>query len=215
MVKLVIFDLDGTLIDSLEDLGTAINVSLEKMGLPTHKMEKFNYYVGNGIKRLCERSVGEHIDRAEELYTLFGEYYGSHYAVYTKPYNHIEEVLNRLKADGIKIAVASNKAENFVVKIVTELFPNITFDSIKGQTDTRDKKPCPDIIFQTMEELGVSKRDTILVGDSNVDIQTSKNADIPSIGCLWGFRDYQELHQAGATKIVAEPLELIDAIESM
>lgn len=213
MFKLVIFDLDGTLINSLEDLGTAINVSLEKMGLPTHSMDKFNYFVGNGIRKLCERAVGEHQDRVDELYKLFGEYYGSHYAVYTKPYENVNQLLETLKDNNIKIAVASNKAENFVVQIVNELFPSIKFDCVKGQVDTRDKKPSPDIVFQIMQELGISKEQTVMVGDSNVDITTGKNADIHTIGCLWGFRDYQELSQAGADSIVSNPLEIIDLVK--
>ncbi len=213
MFKLVIFDLDGTLINSLEDLGTAINVSLKKMGLPTHSMDKFNYFVGNGIRKLCERAVGEHQDRVDELYKLFGEYYGSHYAVYTKPYENVNQLLETLKDNNIKIAVASNKAENFVVQIVSELFPSIKFDSVKGQVDTRDKKPSPEIVFQIMQELGISKEQTVMVGDSNVDITTGKNADIYTIGCLWGFRDYQELSQAGADSIVANPLEIIDLVK--
>lgn len=213
MYKLVIFDLDGTLINSLEDLGTAINVSLKKMSLSTHNMDKFNYFVGNGIKKLCERAVGEHQDRVEELYNLFSEYYGSHYAVYTKPYPNVEELLIHLKQNGIKIAVASNKAENFAIKIVCELFPNIQFDCIKGQIETRDKKPCPDIILEIMKELEVSKEETLMVGDSNVDIQTAKNSGLKSVGCLWGFRDYEELSEAGADHIIINPLEIIDIIK--
>lgn len=213
MYKLVIFDLDGTLINSLEDLGTAINVSLKKMSLSTHNMDKFNYFVGNGIKNLCERAVGEHQDRVEELYNLFSEYYGSHYAVYTKPYLNVEELLIHLKQNGIKIAVASNKAENFAIKIVCELFPNIQFDCIKGQIETRDKKPCPDIILEIMKELEVSKEETLMVGDSNVDIQTAKNSGLKSVGCLWGFRDYEELSEAGADHIIINPLEIIDIIK--
>lgn len=212
MYRLVIFDLDGTLVNSLEDLGTAINISLKKMGLPTHNMERFKYFVGNGIKKLCERSVGEHQDRVEELYRLFSEYYGSHYAVYTKPYPNIEEALKTLKDKNIKIAVASNKSENFAVQIVHELFPTISFDCIKGQVEHRDKKPSPDIIFETMQELEVSKEDTIMVGDTNVDIATGKNAGIKTIGCLWGFRDYNELSKAGANYIIKNPNEIISYI---
>ncbi len=182
------------------------------MGLPTHNMERFKYFVGNGIKKLCERSVGEHQDRVEELYRLFSEYYGSHYAVYTKPYLNVEEALKTLKDKNIKIAVASNKSENFAVQIVHELFPTISFDCIKGQVEHRDKKPSPDIIFETMQELEVSKEDTIMVGDTNVDIATGKNAGIKTIGCLWGFRDYNELSKAGADYIIKNPNEIISNI---
>ncbi|MGN1411854.1 MAG: HAD family hydrolase [Oscillospiraceae bacterium] len=214
MVKLVIFDLDGTLVNSLQDLGTAINVSLEKMGLPTHNMEKFNYFVGNGIKKLCERSLSdENSHRVDELYNLFSNYYGSHYAIYTKPYPHIEELLNSLKENNIKIAVASNKAENFAIQIVCELFPKIKFDCIKGQVETREKKPSPDIALEIMKDLEVSKEDTIMVGDTNVDIQTAKNSGIKSIGCLWGFRDYEELYKADADHIILNPLEVLDIIK--
>lgn len=214
MVKLVIFDLDGTLINSLQDLGTAINVSLEKMGLPTHNMDKFNYFVGNGIRKLCERAVGQdNSNRIDELFKLFNEYYGSHYAIYTRPYPYIEELLNSLQKDNIKIAVASNKAENFAIQIVCELFPKIKFDCIKGQVETREKKPSPHIVLEIMKNLGVSKEDTIMVGDTNVDIQTAKNSGIKSIGCLWGFRDYEELYQADADYIINDPLEVLNIIK--
>jgi phosphoglycolate phosphatase len=214
MYRLVIFDLDGTLVDSLRDLATAINTSLEKMGLPTHQLEEFNYYVGNGIKKLCERSLDStQQHRVEELHTLFTEYYSTHYAVYTKPYLHVLELLTILKSQGVKVAVASNKAESFVKQIVSELFPSVEFDCVKGQVDSREKKPAPDIVLDTLRELGVPKEEAILVGDSNVDILTAKNAEMQSIGCLWGFRDYAELSQAQADSIISDPLEVLEVLK--
>jgi phosphoglycolate phosphatase len=207
--KLVIFDLDGTLVNSVQDLGVAVNTSLEKMGLPTHDMDKFKYFVGNGIRKLCERALdGNNQHRVDELFTLFNEYYSTHYAVHTRVYPNVLEVLEHLQQHNIKVAVASNKAEKFTTQIVTELLPTIKFDSIKGQVETRDKKPSPDIVFATLKELEVSAEDAIIVGDSNVDIQTAKNSGLKSIGCLWGFRDYLELSQAGADYIISDPLEI-------
>jgi phosphoglycolate phosphatase len=207
--KLVIFDLDGTLVNSVQDLGVAVNTSLEKMGLPTHDMDKFKHFVGNGIRKLCERSLDSNNQhRVDELFTLFNEYYGTHYAVHTKVYPNVLELLEYLQQNGVKIAVASNKAEKFTTQIVTDLLPNVKFDSIKGQVETRDKKPSPDIVFDTLKELGVSSEDAIIVGDSNVDIQTAKNSGLKSVGCLWGFRDYLELSQAGADYIISDPLEI-------
>jgi phosphoglycolate phosphatase len=214
MYRLVIFDLDGTLVDSLRDLATAINTSLEKMGLPTHQLEEFNYYVGNGIKKLCERSLDStQQHRVEELHTLFTEYYSTHYAVYTKPYPHVLELLTTLKSQDVKVAVASNKAESFVKQIVSELFPSVEFDCVKGQVDSREKKPAPDIVLDTLRELGIPKEEAILVGDSNVDILTAKNAGVQSIGCLWGFRDYAELSQAQADSIISDPLEVLEVLK--
>jgi phosphoglycolate phosphatase len=211
--KLVIFDLDGTLVNSVQDLGVAINTSLEKMGLPTHSMDKFRYFVGNGIKKLCERSLDStQQHRVDELYSLFNEYYGTHYAVYTQVYPHIEETIKQLQSRDIKVAVASNKAENFVVQIVHELLPNIQFDSIKGQVEGRERKPSPDIVFDTLKELNISADEAVMVGDSNVDILTAKNSGLKSIGCLWGFRDYAELSQAGADSIVSTPLEILEIV---
>lgn len=213
MYKLLIFDLDGTLVNSLEDLATAINTSLEKMGLPTHELEKFNYMVGNGIKKLCQRSLKvEDAHRFNELLNLFKEYYSSHYAIHTKPYPYIDELLITLKEKNIKIAIASNKAESFVIQIVNELFPRISFDCIKGQVDTREKKPSPDIVFEIMKELKVSKKETIMIGDTDIDITTGKKANLKTIGCLWGFRDYEELYTAGADEIILNPLEILDII---
>ncbi len=213
--KLVIFDLDGTLVNSVQDLGVAVNTSLEKMGLPTHDMDKFKYFVGNGIRKLCERSLDvNNQHRVDELFTLFNEYYSTHYAVHTKVYPNVLEVLEHLQQHNIKVAVASNKAEKFTTQIVTELLPTIKFDSIKGQVETRDKKPSPDIVFATLKELEVSAEDAIIVGDSNVDIQTAKNSGLKSIGCLWGFRDYLELSQAGADYIISNPLEIENIVIS-
>lgn len=209
MYKLVIFDLDGTLVDSVQDLGVAINTSLERMGLPTHSMDRFRYFVGDGIRKLCERSVGEErMDRVDELYALFNEYYGSHYAVHTKAYPHVVELLERLQARGVKVAVASNKAEAFVVEIVHELLPTVEFDSVKGQVDSRERKPAPDIVYDLLDELGVSAEEALMVGDSNVDVLTAKNSGLKSVGCLWGFRGYDELSEAGADYIVSDALEV-------
>lgn len=213
MYKLVIFDLDGTLVNSLEDLGNACNSALERFGYPVHPMESFRYFVGDGVPMLIRRALPEK-ERTEEtiakVKAVFDEIYGRNYNVCTRPYDGITELLDRLKAEGILIAVASNKPDNFTQTIVTSMFGD-TFSYVSGKKEGFEKKPDPQIALHIMEKLGVSPKDVLFAGDSSVDMQTAHNAGCDCIGCVWGFRTLQELTDNKATYIANSPIDIFNA----
>lgn len=213
MYKLVIFDLDGTLVNSLEDLGNACNSALERFGYPTHSMDSFRYFVGDGVPMLIRRALPES-ERSEEniarVKAVFDEIYGRNYNVCTRPYDGITELLDKLKAEGILIAVASNKPDNFTQTIVTGMFGD-TFSYVSGKKEGFEKKPDPQIALHIMEKLGVSPKDVLFAGDSSVDMQTAHNAGCDCIGCVWGFRTLQELTDNKATYIANSPIDIFNA----
>lgn len=211
MFTTVIFDLDGTLVNSVADLADATNIALETLGFPTHEQDKFRYFVGDGVIELFRRALPEG-EKTEEniakMKRLFDEYYSTHFDNKTRPYEGIPEVVRELKTMGLKIAVASNKPDEFTRKIVNSFFPN-EFDMTAGKRDGVEKKPAPDIVLKIMEQLG---NEAIMVGDTNVDIRTAKAAGIASVGCLWGFRDRAELTAAGADFIAEKPADIVKYI---
>ena len=210
MIKLLIFDLDGTLINSIEDLALAANYALEKNGFPIHDTDKYYYFVGNGIQKLIERAVPENTDKDViiKVKNDFSDYYNLHYIDKTKPYDGITTLIEDLKNKDVKTAVASNKPDVFTKIIVSHFFEN-SFDFVQGQKEDIPKKPSPEIVYSILNELKISKDDAVFVGDSDVDIFTAKNSGIKSIGCLWGFRTKEELQNAGADYIIAHPNEIL------
>ncbi len=205
--KLAVFDLDGTLADTLEDLATAVNYGLIKLGYPIHHIDKYNNFVGNGIMKLCERALpAGKSESLQELYDIFNAFYKNHCMDKTKEYSGITELLRQLSRNNVDIAVATNKDQIFAQKIVSELFPYIKFLKVIGGCKERPKKPSPDIIYEIKGDREYSE--IYMIGDSNVDIETAKNAGIKSIGCLWGFRTESELENAGADYIVSKPSEI-------
>lgn len=213
-MKLIVFDLDGTLVNSLADLAAATNISLKKFGYPEHELEKFRYFVGDGVPKLLERAVPESersAERLAEMKKCFDAYYNTHFADNTNPYDGIPQLLVEIKKLGYKMAVASNKPDEFTKEIVNTFFEGV-FDIIQGKAPDTEKKPAPDIVLKIMKKLNASAEDTVMVGDSNVDIFTAKNAGIKSIGCLWGFRTRQELEEAGADYIAEKPSDILDHI---
>lgn len=205
--KLAVFDLDGTLADTLEDLATAVNYGLIKLGYPVHHIDKYNNFVGNGILKLCERALPEgKSESLQELHDIFDSFYKNHCMDKTKEYTGVTELLRQLSKNGVDIAVATNKDQIFATKIVAKLFPYIKFVKVLGGCNERPKKPAPDIIYEIKGDREYSE--IYMIGDSNVDIETAKNAGMKSIGCLWGFRTEQELKDAGADYVVSEPSEI-------
>lgn len=205
--KLAIFDLDGTLANTIEDLATAVNYGLIKLGYPIHHVDKYNNFVGNGVMKLCERALPEgKSESLPELYDIFNAFYENHCMDKTREYTGITELLRQLSHSNVDIAVASNKTEVFTQKILIKLFPYIKFLKILGSCEERPKKPSPDIIYEIIGNREYSE--IYMIGDSNVDIMTAKNAGIKSIGCLWGFRTEDELRKAGADYIVSNPSEI-------
>lgn len=209
MIKLVIFDLDGTLVNSLEDIADATNNALKDMGYPIHKLSEFNHFVGDGVLQLCERALPDDAkERALELQKGFSAYYSKNSTAKTVPYDGINEMLEKLKINGIKLAVASNKVHDFSVSIVKDFFGD-TFDIILGNTPERPKKPNPIIIDDILSYAGVEKDEAIMVGDSDIDIMTADNAGIASIGCVWGYRGRKELEEAGADYMADTPSDIV------
>lgn len=218
MTKLCIFDLDGTLINSLEDLADSSNFALSQMGFDTHPLEAYKHFVGNGIPKLIERMTPENKRTSEvltELRDIFSERYNAHCLDKTKPYDGVLELIEYCHKNNIKIAVLSNKADNFAKYIVNSIFPADTFDFVMGQREDIPKKPAPDAVFKILENFSVDKSDAVIIGDSDVDMMTAKNAGIHSVGAVWGFRGKQELADAGAEFTADIPVECIEKIKKL
>lgn len=215
MKKLYIFDLDGTLVNSIYDLADAMNSVLGKYGYPVHDTEKYKYFVGDGTLKLVERAIPES-ERTEEkiasLHSEFSEEYTKRAVEKTRPYDGIVQLLNKLKESGCLLSVASNKPDKFSRFIVETLFGTEIFDMISGKKEGVPTKPAPDIVFDIMKRLGVSAENTVMAGDSNVDVYTAHNAGLKCIGCTWGFRGRRELTEAGADMIADNPAEIWDLI---
>lgn len=208
-----IFDLDGTIADTIADLSDATNYGLRQLGFPEHPYESYKLFVGNGVQKLCYRALPEDKkDMADELLALFTEYYSVHYLDKTQLYPGIREAMEKLSSSGVKIAAATNKPHEPAEKIIRTLLPEINFVKILGGCSERPKKPEPQIIFDILKELPDGNNQVFMIGDSNVDILTAKNAGISSIGCSWGFRSVQELSDAGADFIADKPADIPDFI---
>ncbi|MDE6787600.1 MAG: HAD family hydrolase, partial [Muribaculaceae bacterium] len=206
MKKLIIFDLDGTLLDTIADLGTACNYALKAKGYHEHPLAAYPYMVGNGVKKLIERAQPDASpEEREELLTLFREYYDEHCTDLTKPYPGIPEMLQQLTDNHIAVAVATNKYESAARKIIDHFFPDIPFVAVMGQTEDRPVKPDPSIDFAILLSHPTRKSEAMHVGDSAVDIETARRACIDSVGVTWGFRPITELRKAYADHIVCSP----------
>lgn len=190
--KLVIFDLDGTLIDTIDDLGTAVNYALACKGLPVHPIEAYRLMVGGGVRNLMYRAMPESLKESEQdldsLLELFMGYYSTHIADHSRPYPGIVELLSALSAEGRLLAVASNKFQSGVEKLISHFFPLIPFASVRGGRPDCPLKPDPTIVLRIMEQAGVTALNTLMVGDSGTDISTAEAAGIRSVAVSWGFR---------------------------
>lgn len=215
MKKLVIFDLDGTLLNTITDLGHAANYALEKNGYATHHLSSYPHFVGNGISKLIERVLPAE-DRTEEMVAKlrkdFVGYYIEHLTDTTVPYPGIEDMLRDLQAAGIRMAVATNKFQEAATKLILHFFPYISWVSITGQTAGMPVKPDPSIVFKILSEYPTAKSDVMMVGDSAVDIETARRACIDSTGVSWGFRSVAELTAAYADNIINAPDELLPLV---
>lgn len=214
MLKAVIFDLDGTLLDTLEDLTDSVNEMLFKMSFPERSIDEIRRFVGNGMKKLVERSIPENFDKScfDGCYTLFKEAYGRNMNNKTRPYGGIAECLEALKGFGVKTAVVSNKNDDAVKMLCQKTFGDLIGFS-QGVAEGIKPKPDPSAVNYTIEKMHLEKEDCIFVGDSDTDILTAKNADLKSIGVLWGFRDKNVLEKAGADFIVKSPEEIINIVK--
>lgn len=215
MIKAVIFDLDGTLSDTLSTIAHFGNLALTYCGFSSIDTEKYKYFAGNGKKVLIQRMLEYLEEYSEDNFNKVEKKYDFEYEkdvlFDTKPFDGICDLLDNLKKNGIKLAVLSNKPDNVAVAGIKQLYGDI-FDVLHGKMDNIPAKPSADGVKLVLEELGVTADECIFVGDTNVDIETAKNSDILSIGVLWGFRDYNELSNAGADYIVNTPDEIFQII---
>ncbi|WP_300725055.1 HAD family hydrolase [uncultured Bacteroides sp.] len=215
MKKLAIFDLDGTLLDTIADLAASTNYALSACGYPTHETDAYRFFVGNGINKLFERALPKP-ERNEgnvlKIRSLFVPYYNIHNADLSRPYPGITEVLEKLQQNGIKLAVASNKYQEATYKLIKQYFPDIDFIEIFGQREGVPVKPDPSVIFEIMEKAGAGKEETIYIGDSCVDMQTGINAGVTTVGVSWGFRPRTELESYHPQYIADRTEELLDYI---
>ncbi len=211
MKKLVIFDLDGTLVNTIADLAQSTNHALQELGYPTHAEAEYRMMVGNGINKLFERALPEG-EKTEEnvlrVRQLFIPYYNKHNTDLSRPYPGMHELLHLLRDRGIKTAVASNKYQEATEKIISHFFSDIDFSSVYGQRDGVPVKPNPTIVFQTAEAAGIAIGDALYVGDSCVDMQTGQNACIETCGVSWGFRPRAELERYHPQHIADTAAEL-------
>lgn len=213
MIQLAIFDLDGTLLNTIEDLAAATNHALEQCGFPIRNLEEYNGFVGNGIRKLFERALpeGEKTEtNIERIKACFLPYYDSHNTIHTRPYEGIGEVLSQLKEKGIELAVASNKYQKATESLVRRYF-GAKFTVVLGQRDNIPVKPDPAIVNDILRETGVSAENVIYIGDSAVDMETARRSRIPSIGVTWGFRSEEKtLRENGANYIARTPADILE-----
>ena len=200
--RFALFDMDGTVLDTLQDLASSVNYVLEKHAMPLRQIDEVRSFVGGGMAKLISRVVPEGTDEAERNAVLadFKAYYGQHCADLTKPYDGIPEMLSALRAAGIKTAVISNKGDPAVQELAKHYFDGM-FDFVLGERPDIVRKPAPDMIYYALEQMGASKDAAVYIGDSDVDIITADNAGLPAIGVTWGFRDRDCLISAGATQL--------------
>lgn len=215
MKQLLIFDLDGTLLNTIDDLGTATNHALTECGFPRHNLSSYPMFVGNGVTRLIERSLPED-ERNEETVMLvrekFKEYYEEHLTDFTRPYPGIPELLHELMAMGVKLAVASNKYQRAVSALIHHFFPDVEWHAIEGAKEGVPTKPDPSIVFEILAKCPTRKSKVLYIGDSGVDMETARRACVDSCGVTWGFRPLRELREAHADNIVEKPGEIIKIV---
>lgn len=219
MIKFIIFDLDGTLIDTIEDIANACNHALEQCGCPKRRLDEYNMLVGRGIDNLFRGALPEGM-KTEEMVTRMREYfvpyYNLHKCDFTHPYDGIVELLDRLSAEGIRFAVASNKYQEGTEQLVRSLFGKYDFVKILGERKGKPIKPDPLIVQEAMEGMpGISIDEVLYCGDSNVDMQTGINAGVKTVGVTWGFRTREELQAYNPLALIDHPSELIQIISKL
>jgi phosphoglycolate phosphatase len=217
-IDTVIFDLDGTLLDTLDDLTDSVNYAMEQYGLPEHSTEEVRRFVGNGVAKLIERAIPQGIEnsRYEQILDTFKEHYALHCEEKTKAYDGILDMLAQLKTKGYRLAVVSNKFDGAVKKLIHEYFGQYISVAI-GESASVQKKPAPDTVYQALQELSADASKAVYVGDSEVDLTTAVNSKMLCVSVTWGFRTRQQLLDAGAKKeyMITTPQELLPLLEQL
>jgi len=210
---LAIFDMDGTILNTLEDLKNSTNFVLKKYGFAERSLDEIRCFVGNGLRVLIEKAVPENSDEktVDKLLSDFKEHYEVHKQDFTKPYDGIREVLEELKKNNIKLAVVSNKPDEAVKELCERYFKGI-FDYSLGEKQNIKRKPAPDMVELAVKALGFSKEESIFIGDSEIDIRTADNAELKAIAVLWGFRTKEDLIKEGASLFAAAPKDILSII---
>ena len=211
MYNTFIFDLDGTLLNTLDDLAASVNYALRTHGMPERTLDEVRSFVGNGVRLLMERAIPDGTDnpRFEETFATFRQYYMDHSLDKTRPYEGIPEMIHALKQRGCRLAVVSNKFYAATQELIRHFFPEITVAIGEHEAEGIRKKPAPDTVFEALRQLEVGKEKAVYVGDSDVDLQTACNSGLPCISVLWGFRDRDFLLAHGATTFISQPKELL------
>ena len=216
-IKAVIWDLDGTLLNTLDDLAASTNAALAQNGLPARTTDEVRCFVGSGVRKLIERAVGEMGEKHplfEKTLNDFVAHYAQHSKDCTRPYAGIMDVLDTLSEKGVKHAIVSNKVDFAVKALSKEYFGDRMCSSVGGDP-SRAKKPAPDSVWEAMRQLGVTAQETVYVGDSDVDVITARNAGIPCIAVTWGFRSEECLVEAGAQHIARKPEEMLAILKAL
>ncbi len=212
MKQLVIFDLDGTLLNTIGDLAAACDTVLQRHNLPTYSLDEYKTFVGSGIMRLVERAIPEELRTEEfvaELRSEFVKYYFENIHEHTIVYENVSWLLHELKKRNISMAVASNKFQDGTAKLVSHFFSDIHFEAVLGQRKGIPLKPSPQIVHDICQITSYTPDKILYVGDSGIDMETAKAAGVESVGVTWGFRSREELEQSGADHIVDSPKEII------
>lgn len=216
MRRLVIFDLDGTLVNSIADLAVAVNQALVKCGYPIHPEEAYRFMVGDGVNKLFERALPESERTAENVARIrehFMPFYEEHNADLSRPYEGIPELLEELQRRGVLMAVASNKYHSATCKLIAHFFPTIHFHPVFGNREGVPVKPDPRIVDDIVATLGVDKSDLLYVGDTNVDMRTAINAGVDAVGVSWGFRPREELAAHSPFALIDHPDQLLPLLD--
>lgn len=215
--KGIIFDLDGTLLDTIDDLGDSMNEVLQIYNNPIFTNEEYKLKIGGGFKGLMQNSFPEATDLEiiKEATLLFSNIYDGKYINKTKPYRGIDDILDELNKMGIKIGINSNKKDKYTNSLADKFFKRIPFIAIYGERQGIPRKPDPTSALEIIQLMGLKPEEVLYIGDSKVDIMTAKNAGIDSVGVLWGFRNYDELSKHGATYIISDAKEILNIINKL
>ena len=211
--ELIVFDMDGTILDTLEDLKNSMNYTLKLHNMPERTLDEIRSFVGNGIRKLIERAVPQETseEKITEIHKNFMAHYEIHCADFTKPYDGVISLIQELRNRGYKTAVVSNKADSAVQELCVQYFPNL-FDLAIGERSEIAKKPAPDMVHLALAQLGFSKENAVYIGDSDVDVATARNSGLAMIAVDWGFRSRDFLISQGAETIVSKPEEILELV---